>query len=413
MVTDCVLECREQRNTEIKSLSKDSDVACVKANVPGLDKNTPCAKLLVSYFTMLLKNKGLRVEKTLSGADGDCTLFLLKKGKAYKRKFVRLEEHHPLGRFIDIDVTLKNATAGLSRKKRRKCFLCNQPAFYCGRIKAHAVEELLRYMDETTERYFTSLLARTLEKSMQKELRMNNKFGLVCKNTQGSHTDIDYRSMKRAINAVKTPLAACFFVGLKANACEDILTRIRRIGLDCEEKMYEATGGANAYKGFIFIGGVLLASVGYLLGKSLPVSALEETIKSVCKGIDDASDKATFGYKAYHEHGFGGIRKLCSNGFDVVINASKKIQRKPLLQALCEIVGRLDDSVLLKRSITFEKYVYFQNLISSVDVRDKKQLKAVNRECLQNNISIGGAADVLIAAILLNDLLKIFYFGEV
>jgi triphosphoribosyl-dephospho-CoA synthetase len=95
-----------------------------------------------------------------------------------------------------------------------------------------------------------------------------------------------------------------------------------------------------------------------------------------------------------------------------VIDASKNIEKQPLLQSLCDIVGRIDDSVLLKRSGTLERYAYFQKIISSVDIRDKKQVKKVNQECLQNNVSIGGSADVLIAAILLNGLLKTFYVGE-
>ena len=203
-----------------------------------------------------------------------------------------------------------------------------------------------------------------------------------------------------------------FFVGLNADDCEDMLTSLRPIGFNCEDKMYKVTGGSNAYKGFIFIGGVIFASVGYLINKSLPISALKKTIKKICEGIDNSCNE-TFGYKAYHEHGFGGIRKLCINGFDVVINFSKKIENQPLLQSLCEIVGEIDDIVLLKRSCSFEKYIHFKSIISSVDINNKKQLKVVNKECLQNNISIGGAADVLIAAILLNDLLKIFYLGEV
>lgn len=411
MVIDSILAERETRNEEIRNLSKRSDVACVKANVPGCDKNTPCSKLLISYFTTLVQNKGARLEKMLSGADGTCALFLLKKGKSYKNKFISIEEKHPLGRFIDIDVTLKNASVSLSRKRLRKCFICNKSAFYCGRIKAHSVIELLRHMEDKTEQYFTALLSQTLEKSMMKELNEKNKFGLVCKNNKGSHADLDYKIMKRAIDAVKTSLTKCFFIGLNANACENMLKLLRPIGLDCEEKMYGATGGANAYKGFIFIGGVILASFGYLINKELPLSALEGVVKSVCKGIDDVPNKETFGYKAYHENGFGGIRKLCLNGFDVVINTSKKIESQSILQSLCDIVKDIDDSVLLKRSITFERYVYFKNLISSVDVSNKKQLKKVNQECLKNNVSIGGSADVLIGAILLNNLVKIFNIG--
>ncbi len=412
MVTDGILADREIRSNEIKNLSKRSDVACVKANVPGSIKNTPCSKVLVSYFTALLKNQGLTLEKTLSGLDGDSSIFLIENGKSLKNKFVRLEEKHPLGRFIDIDVTLKNSSASLSRKKLRKCYVCNKPAFYCGKIKAHTLSELLTHMENKTEEYLTSILSKTVEKSMLKELNQNHKFGLVCKNTNGSHTDLNYKVMKRAIKAIKTPLAQCFFIGLNSNSCDNMLKLLRPIGLYCEEIMYGATDGANAYKGFIFIGGAILASVGYLINKSLPLSRLNDVVKSVCYGIDDDKNNQTFGYKAYHEKGFGGIRKLCLSDFQLVVNFSKIIDKQPLIKTLTEIVGVIDDSVLLKRSLTFQRYLYYKNLISNVDTTNKKQLKKVNQQCLKNNVSIGGSADVLISSILLSKLVKLFNLGD-
>ena len=150
MVTDKILVEREKRNEEIKKLLLDSDVACLKVNVPGFDKNTPTSKLLFCYFTQLLKNKGLVNYKTLSGEDGSCGLYLINNGKSYKKKFLSIEENHPLGRFIDLDVTLKNSTSSLSRKKLRKCYICDKPAFYCGRTKAHTHAELLAHMEEKT-----------------------------------------------------------------------------------------------------------------------------------------------------------------------------------------------------------------------------------------------------------------------
>ena len=412
MVMDGILADREIRSNQIKNLSKISDVACIKANVPGNVKNTPCSKVLVSYFTALLKNQGLTLEKTLSGLDGDCSIFLIKNGKTLKNKFVTLEEKHPLGRFIDIDVTLKNSSASLLRKKLRKCYICNNPAFYCGKIKAHTLFELLTHMESKTEEYLTSILSKTVEESMLKELNQNYKFGLVCKNTNGSHLDLNYKVMKRAVKAIKTPLAQCFFIGLNSNSCDNMLKLLRPIGLYCEEIMYGATGGANAYKGFIFIGGAILASVGYLINNSLPLSRLNDVVKSVCYGIDDDNNNQTFGYKAYHEKGFGGIRKLCLSDFQLVVNFSKKIDKQPLLKTLTEIVGAIDDSVLLKRSLTFQRYLYFKNLISNVDTTNKKQLKKINQQCLKNNVSIGGSADVLISSILLNKLVKLFNLGD-
>ena len=246
---------------------------------------------------------------------------------------------------------------------------------------------------------------------MLKELNQKNKFGLVSKNTKGSHNDLNYKIMKDAINAIKTPLAQCFFIGLNANNSTEVLNLLRPIGLYCEEKMYFATKGANAYKGFIFIGGIILASIGYLINKNLPLSNLEAVIKDVTLEIDNLNNNDSFGYKAFHELNFGGIRKLSKSGFDVIINHAK-INNKSILQTLIDIVSEIDDSVLLKRSGSYDKYQYYKNLISNVNVKDKKELLKVNLECVKNNISIGGSADVLIAVILLKKLREIFYLYD-
>ena len=409
MVNDRILIDREKRSHKIRQLSQLSDVVCLKANVPGLDKNTPFAKVLIAYFAKTLQNTGLSLHEKLGGFDGDCCLFLTNNGKILKKRFVRLEDRHPLGRFCDVDVTLKNANTSLSRKKLRKCFICNKPAFVCGKNNTHTHKELLNHVNKQTEIYFTALLAKVVGDSMMTELNLTDKFGLVSKTSNGSHSDLNYRLMKNAVNRIKTPLVQCFFVGLNAKNCNDMLSLLRPIGLKCEKEMYDATKGANAYKGFIFIGGVILASVGYLINKSLPYDQLQNVIRDVCKDIDSTPDKNTFGYKSYHTDGFGGIRKLASNGFDVILKESKT-PNKPLLQTLCDVVGEIDDSVLLKRSLSFERYFYFKNLISSVETSNKKQVAQLNKLCVQNNISIGGSADVLIATVLLKKLNEIFYF---
>lgn len=63
-----------------------------------------------------------------------------------KKTCCEIEDKHPLGRLMDIDVLdadgalMDRATLGLPP---RPCLLCNQPARYCMRAHTHTLEELL------------------------------------------------------------------------------------------------------------------------------------------------------------------------------------------------------------------------------------------------------------------------------
>lgn len=62
-----------------------------------------------------------------------------------KRQCCRLEETHPLGRLMDMDVwgpsgPVSRTDIGLAP---RKCLLCSREARYCMRARTHTTEELL------------------------------------------------------------------------------------------------------------------------------------------------------------------------------------------------------------------------------------------------------------------------------
>ncbi len=176
--------------------------------------------------------------------------------------------------------------------------------------------------------------------------------------------------------------------------------------------MIKVTNGANAYRGFIFISGTLLASCGYVIAHGLGFDSVYSVAGQIADGLlSEPAD--TFGYRAYTEGGFGGIRREASGGFTTVKFAQEYIQRKDkdasLLSLIPEIVARIDDSVLLKRSGNTEKYNYFKKMISECDVNNEKQLLSLNELCVRENISIGGSADVLIAGIMMQKLKEAFF----
>ena len=72
-----------------------------------------------------------------------------------KRITCELEETHPLGRLMDIDVVgaegpVSRADIGLAP---RRCLLCDRDARYCMRAKSHTREELLTRIEEIVSMY--------------------------------------------------------------------------------------------------------------------------------------------------------------------------------------------------------------------------------------------------------------------
>lgn len=67
-----------------------------------------------------------------------------------KKKMVSIEEGHPLGRLMDIDV-LSAPGRQVSRtdlgQAPRKCLVCGQMAAACARSRAHSAEELMAAID--------------------------------------------------------------------------------------------------------------------------------------------------------------------------------------------------------------------------------------------------------------------------
>lgn len=415
---DKILSDREAKNLSIIMAAESGNIITVKANVPGADKRVKESYLLVRCFTAKVLHAFGGVAETYDGADGPYSI-IKTSAINLKERTVEIEKTDPIGRFCDIDVYLKGSNSSLSRGYMRKCFICQNPAFVCARQGNHSIEELLKVLKNATRQHFSTLIADIVKQSLMAELNLENKFGLVTPTSQGSHADLNYGIMQKSQDVIIPYLIQIFWASLSAEDTEDLLSMLRPIGVEAEKAMYQAVK-TNTYKGFIFVAGVLLASLGYNMSHSNgSFDDVFSTAAKICSGITDElkqSNDSAFGIIAYKNYKITGVRGHAEQGFPVVQQAEKLIggntSAENLLKTLCYIVGNVDDTVLLKRSGSLEKYWYFKRKISSVDVTDKIQLKLLNEECIQKNVSIGGSADVLAAAIMINRLRTLWFFNR-
>lgn len=74
-----------------------------------------------------------------------------------KKATIRLEDVHPLGRLWDVDVFCPD-TGLLSRKSvggnKRCCFICDEPAHVCSRMRRHSLHSLKAVMEGMIDEYF-------------------------------------------------------------------------------------------------------------------------------------------------------------------------------------------------------------------------------------------------------------------
>lgn len=126
----------------------------VSLNLPGPDKSPPGA-------TWLFRRACVQIAEAFPGsllvvADHDALgHFALRvvdaDPLAVKRLCIAIEESHPAGRLLDLDVysaqTVQIGRARLGLPARR-CLLCDQPAVDCMRTRRHAAAEVIAFTHE-------------------------------------------------------------------------------------------------------------------------------------------------------------------------------------------------------------------------------------------------------------------------
>lgn len=418
---DKILTSREERILNIKKTNCEKIIISIKANIPGENKNIKESYVLLRIFKKIIDKEFYVLKETFfESYDGPYYLLVIDNNneKKVKQMMIELEESHQLGRFIDLDVYGKNKN-NISRQiinyPKRKCMLCDNDAFYCIRLKKHSYLEIISHISLSVEEYLVWIIKDYLKQSFILELDLHPKFGLVTPFSNGSHQDMDYELMVLAQEAIIPGLMKMFLVGYK---CDDLLKAFemcRQIGLDTENDMLFVTKGINAYKGAIFIQGLVMLSLGYLLQKNLTYNDLYLNIISISQNLllELENKPITDGLKMYNLYKIGGARKEAYLGLPNVRNAVKLlntfevVNSENLLMVLVEIIKNCEDTVMLKRSQSWDRYLYFKNLISSIDEYNYSKINEISEEFIKENISCGGSADLLITSVFIK-----FIFGE-
>ena len=257
--------------------------------------------------------------------------------------------------------------------------------------------------------------------AMLLEVSAAPKPGLVDRFNSGAHRDMGFFTFIKSAASLRScfeDFAEAGHVGGTKNFSPDeIFPYIRRIGIEAERIMFNATKGINTHKGEIFSLGVLSASAGYLAGmkRDLNPEDVMKTAGLMCRGLcerdfSDARTKSpellTKGEKIYLEHRISGIRGEAEAGYPVVRDYGLPALRKyfadglslndALLMTLLHIMSVNDDTnVIARHGLSVSDEVKERSRDIIVNHKGIDEISRLDDEFIKRSISPSGSADLL------------------
>ena len=359
----------------------------------------------------------------------ECMIACDSKGSALKKICEAIEEGSPAGRLFDMDVVLPDGTQ-IRREHERSCIVCGKTGKGCSSRRTHSLNEIL----EATERlireqflHFDSIKAgKMVVKALNEEVNTTPKPGLVDRNNNGSHSDMDPELFKKSASSLESYFAGCFAVGAehRQDRAEEVFEVIKELGTEAEKRMFSVTGGVNTHKGAIYTLGIISCAIGRLWEPGRPerdpkvigkeCSRLTE--RSVTEHFEGLSEKKarTSGDRAYLEYGLKGIRGEAAEGLPSVVSVSLPVFRECMengyslndsaVYALLHLIALGKDTNMYARGGK-ERAERASEAVRFLTEKEKypplKQIEELDMAFMEENLSPGGCADLLAATIFL------------
>lgn len=324
-----------------------------------------------------------------------------------------VEEADALGRLFDIDVIDANGVH-LSRSVERRCLICARPAKVCARSRSHSADALYQRAHEIIEEHFRSRRVKRIGELAQRALLYEAittpKPGLVDCENSGAHRDMDLFSFAASTCVLHSYFEECAQIGMDSGTFE----QLQYAGLQAEDEMLAATG-ANTHKGAIFSLGILCCAVG-----GCAVGASLEDILTMAARLGEhslAQMKAeertrTGGERQFLQYGLTGARGEAASGFRTVRELALPVLENAMargrhindasLETLIALMVQVQDSNVIRRAgMEGQKWVVQQTQNLMERVFSKQDLREMNDRFIEKNVSPGGSADLLAAAIFL------------
>ncbi len=254
--------------------------------------------------------------------------------------------------------------------------------------------------------------------ALDRELETWPKPGLVSHIDRGSHHDMDAGLFRRSASAIRP-----FFGALvEAGAAGADLGCLRRIGIDAEQAMLEATGGVNTHRGAIFGLGLLCAAAGAARSNGArDPEGLTAIVRQLWGRdiITGPMPSGSHGTQAWRRFGAGGARAEAAAGFPNAVQVGLPALRlgrrlapgdaqAARVQAFFALLAVVEDTNLLHRGGAAGLHEAQARAIAFLARGGvgrqgwRDEAVAVHHDFVRRRLSPGGCADLLAITLFLD-----------
>lgn len=270
------------------------------------------------------------------------------------------------------------------------------------------LKEAMEYIPKSTVPYLVADLA---ERALRLELDTTPKPGLVDRQDNGAHKDMDYALMSKSISALRP-----YLTRLAVESAKDIdPAKIKEIGIEAEKAMLKATGGVNTHKGALFCIGLSVAAASNLASAtgSVQVYSFKELVSRAASEIPSA--RGTHGAEAKRSFKAVGAlenaRAAYPELFTDWLPYYRSLEGDPFRchKTLLHIMTTLDDTNILHRRGAEGLAHAEAEAARLLEDFSESGLSSLNKDFIRENISPGGSADMLSLTIFIESIINNIY----
>ena len=148
---------RARRQGELLSQYPGRALLCLTVQLPGPEKRNALSLEIARAGVEAIEKRFNPVFKETNDLETGFEGFFIVDGQPLevKKAAVEIEDTHPLGRLMDLDVIgpegpVGRASIGL---QERRCLICEKPARYCMRAGSHTQDELMVKIKQLVSSY--------------------------------------------------------------------------------------------------------------------------------------------------------------------------------------------------------------------------------------------------------------------
>lgn len=268
--------------------------------------------------------------------------------------------------------------------------------------------------------------------ALLEEVYTTPKPGLVDLYSNGAHEDMDVHKFERSAKALYPYFIRMACQGIMEICSDrDLFRKIRVTGKAAEQAMYRATDHANTHRGLIFTIGIYCAAAGRCLAEygRIGEEPLRQTQQAmVAEELTEEVNALTYesavsnGEENYCRYGTKGVRGEAIRGYPSLWQCAlpvldqgireKRCFNRVKLQVLLSLMECVEDSNIISRHNP-EILRQVQDIAAdflrkggAYAEKSWQELAALDNRYIRKNISPGGCADLLAAALFLRKLLR-------